>query len=42
MLVAWYPELTRYPERLAMELEAEEPGVVSCLEALRVEGEVLA
>lgn len=43
MLVAWHPELAQYPERLADELEAEEPGVMSCLEALRDEkGEVLA
>jgi hypothetical protein len=36
------PELASYPERLAAELEAAEQAVRVCLEALEVEGEVLA
>jgi hypothetical protein len=36
------PELAGYPERLAAELGAEEQAVRVCLEALEVEGEVLA
>ena len=36
------PILADYPERLAEELEAEEQAVRACLEALDVEGEVLA
>jgi hypothetical protein len=36
------PELASYPELLAAELEAAEQAVRACLEALEVEGEVLA
>lgn len=36
------PELADYPRRLAAHLEADELAVRGCLEALRVEGEVLA
>ena len=36
------PELADHTERLAAELEAEENSVWACLEALKVEGKVLA
>jgi hypothetical protein len=36
------PILADYPERLAAELEAAEQAFRACLEALEVEGEVLA
>jgi hypothetical protein len=36
------PFLADYPARLAERLEAEEQAVRACLEALEVEGEVLA
>ena len=42
LLMNLCPELAGYPERLAAELEAEEQDVGACLEALEVEGEVLA
>lgn len=35
------PELADYPARLAATLETDEWAVQQCLEALRVEGEVL-
>ncbi len=42
LLMNLCPELAGYPERLAAELGAEEQAVRVCLEALEVEGEVLA
>jgi hypothetical protein len=35
------PELAAYPRRLVEHLEAEEQPVRECLDALRIEGEVL-
>ena len=42
LLLSFRPELADYLEHLAAELEAEVSGVRTCLEALEVEGEVLA
>ena len=41
-LLSWHPELADYPEHVAAELKVEEQAVQACLEALEVEGEVLA
>jgi hypothetical protein len=41
-LLSLCPELVDYPEHLATELEVQEQNVQVCLEALEVEGEVLA
>jgi hypothetical protein len=41
-LLSLRPTLSDYPERLAAWLEADEQDVQNVLEALRVEGEVLA
>ena len=41
-MLSFRPELADYLEHLAAELEAEVSGVRTCLEALEVEGEVLA
>jgi hypothetical protein len=42
LMLSCRPELADYPERLAAELEGEVSGVRACLDALQVDGEVLA
>jgi hypothetical protein len=36
------PSLVDYPQRLAKELKADEHEILVCLEALEIDGEVLA
>ncbi len=42
LALSLHPGLAVYPWRLAAHLEADEAAVRACLEALTVEGEVLA